>query len=115
MKKKIKIGLSGKKFNIEARELPLIEQFIGLMFRTKDCDNLLFNRRGRWSIHSVFVFFPFLAVWLDERNRVVDYKIVKPFCFSVNSKRYFTKLIEIPVNNKNKSLISRFPSVHGKV
>jgi len=112
---KIKIGLSGKKFNIEARELPLLEQARGLMFKSRESDNLLFNRGGRWGIHSFFVFFPFLAVWLDEKNRVVDYKIVKPFTFSVQPKNKFAKLVEIPINNKNKSLISRFPSMHGKV
>ena len=112
---KIKIGLSGKKFDIEARELPIIEQAIGLMFKSRESDNLLFNRAGRWGIHSLFVFFPFLAVWLDEKNRVSEYKIVKPFTFSVQPKNEFAKLIEIPLNNKNKNLISHFPSVYGKV
>jgi len=113
---KIKIGLSGKKFNVDVREVSPF-QSLGLMFRTRWTDNLLFDfkRKGKWAISALFVFFPFLAVWLDEKNKVLEYKIVKPFCFSANSKKYFAKLIEIPVNNRNKKLISRFPSVHGKV
>ena len=105
---KIKIGLSGKKFNIEARELSPIRQAIGLMFKSKECDNLLFNRRGRWAIHSFFVFFPFLAVWLDEKNKVLEYKIVRPFAFSVRPRNKFAKLVELPINRKNEKIIKLF-------
>jgi len=113
---KIKIGLSGKKINVEVREVSPFQSF-GLMFRTKKCDNLLFDfkRKGKWAISAFFVFFPFLAVWLDEKNKVLEYKIVKPFTFSVQPKNKFAKLIEIPMNNANKELVSHFPSVYGKV
>ena len=114
---KVKIGLSGKKIVVNTKKLSSFGKFIGLMFKSKECGNLLFDFKegGRGPIHSFFVFFDFLAVWLDEKDNVVDYKIVKPFCFSVNSKKDFVRLIEIPLNDKNKNLIFRFPSMHGKV
>jgi len=114
---KIKIGLSGKKFSLNVKKVSALGMLSGLMFRTKKVRNLLFDfgSEGKWTIHSFFVFFSFLAVWLDEKNRVLDYKIVKPFCFSVVPKQKFVKLVEIPVTDGNKMLISNFPSVRGKV
>jgi uncharacterized membrane protein (UPF0127 family) len=106
--KNIKVGFKGKKFNIEARELSLPGQFIGLMFKSRETDSLLFNRGGRWSIHSFFVFFPFLALWLDEKNNVVEYKIVRPFTSYVQPKDKFAKLVEIPINEKNNKIIEAF-------
>jgi uncharacterized membrane protein (UPF0127 family) len=113
--KSIKVGLGKKRVLINAKSLSLPEQFIGLMFKSRESDNLLFNIGGRWGIHSFFVFFDFLALWLDEKNNVLEYKIVKPFTFSIKPKSKFAKLIEIPLNSKNKNLISHFPSVYGKV
>ena len=113
----IKINYKGKSFEINVKKVGTIGKVTGLMFRLRETDNLLFDFRknGRQAIHSYFVFFPFLAVWLDEKNNVLEYKMVKPFTFHVMPKHKFAKLIEIPVNNRNKNLISRFPSVHGKV
>lgn len=105
---KIKVGLGNKKFVVNARKLSLAKQAAGLMFRTRECDNLLFDRRGRWAIHSLFVFFPFLAVWLDEKNRVLEYKLVKPFSSHVIPRNDFAKLVEIPINKKNERAIKFF-------
>lgn len=113
--KKIKVGFGKKKFDVNVKELTAIQQAKGLMFRGRNCPNLLFDRGGRWAIHSFFVFFDFLAVWLDEKNNVLEYKLVKPFTFHVIPKHKFAKLIEIPVNNRNKRLITHFPSVYAKV
>ena len=103
---KIKVGLGKKKFDVNARELSEFEMFFGLMFKTKESENLLFDKKGRWAFHSFFVFFPFLALWLDEKNKVVDSKIVKPFSFFVMSRKEFAKLVEIPINVRNESIIS---------
>lgn len=116
--KNIKVSFRGKKFNIKAKELSALGKLIGLMFKSKECDSLLFDfgGEGKWSIHSFFVFFPFLAVWLDKKNNVLDYRVVKPFAFSVQPKNKFAKLIELPVNKKNEKLIGRFLSTEkGKV
>jgi len=57
-----------------------------------------FKKPSGIPIHSFFVFFFFLAVWLNESNKVVDVKLVKSFRFFVLPKGNFCKLIEIPVN-----------------
>lgn len=112
---KIKIGFGKNKILVNARKLSLVKQAAGLMFRTRECDNLLFDRGGRWVIHSIFVFFPFLAVWLDEGNNVVEWKVVKPFTFSVLPRNDFAKLVEIPINKKNEGVIRFLSTEKGKV
>ena len=110
MMKKIKVGSGDKKLTINVRELSYLGMARGLMFRGRNCDNLLFDfkKEGRFAIHSWFVFFPFLALWLDEKNKVVEKKIVKPFCFHIRPKNKFRKLIEVPLNRENTDVISRF-------
>lgn len=105
---KIRVGFGSKRFSLSVRRLSYCEYFIGLMFKSKDSENLLFDLPGRWGIHSFFVFFSFLALWLDKKNSVVEWKIVKPFSFFVKPKRKFARLVEIPVNSKNKKIISIF-------
>lgn len=106
--KNIKVGFKGKKLDVEAKELSFIEFPLGLMFRTRKCKNLLFDRKGRWGIHSWFVFFDFLALWLDEKNNVVEWKLVKPFTSHVLPAKEFARLVEIPVNGSNKQIIQNF-------
>ena len=79
-----------------------IQKYIGLMFRTRKTKPLLFefSKDTRTAIHSLFVFFPFHAIWLDENNKIIGQKVVKPFTFSVRPKKPFRKLIEIPISRK---------------
>ena len=56
-------------------------------------------------IHSLFVFFPFVAIWLDKKNKIIQIKEVKPFTFSVSAKNDFSKLVEMPINKKYKEKI----------
>ena len=82
-------------------------KFSGLMFKGKNTENLLFEFRN-WKtagIHSFFVFFSFAAVWLDKKNNVVDFEVVRPFRFLVNSKKPSTKLVELPINYENREII----------
>jgi uncharacterized membrane protein (UPF0127 family) len=76
---------------------------IGLMFKKREgCPAMLFefDKPTTMGIHSLFVFFKFGAVWLDDKNRIIDMKIVKPFRLSISSKKPFYKLLEIPINNE---------------
>jgi len=102
-------------FKIEVINCNNLKKFLGLMFTRKEKANaLLFNfkKTTRIKLHSFFVFFPFIAIWLDEKNKIVDLQIVKPFRFSVSSKNKFSKILEIPINKRyekiNKNLIRRF-------
>ena len=80
------------------------------MFRKRKTSNLLFyfNEYTDMPIHSFFVFFDFLAIWTDEKNKVIDFKIVKPFTSIIKSKKPFRKLIELPLNDDNKPVIQFF-------
>jgi len=106
----MKIHYKRKSINIFVKKVSDFERFSGLMFRSKETMNLLFDfpYYTNMSLHSWFVFFPFLAVWLDKKNNVLDFKIVKPFCLSVNSKKIYRKFIEIPLNTRNKKIIKFF-------
>ena len=106
--KQIKVGFGNKIFYLDVKKLSYAGFLTGLMFKSKNSENLLFDMPGEWGIHSFFVFFPFLALWLDEKNNVVDWKIVKPFSLFVKPKRKFSKLVEIPLNLKSQKIISIF-------
>ncbi|MDP7520631.1 MAG: DUF192 domain-containing protein [Candidatus Pacearchaeota archaeon] len=106
----MKIYYKNKSINISVKKLSSFNRLIGLMFKSKTNDNLLFefNKDVKMSIHSYFVFFDFLAVWLDKSNNVIEFKIVRPFSFMVKSKKPSSKFIEVPINNKNKKIIDFF-------
>lgn len=109
--KELTIAYRGKKIKVLVSECNWFWKFAGLMFsRRETAKNLLFNCRAKQklAIHSFFVFYNFLAVWLDEKNNVVDLKIVKPFTLCVSPSRNAFKLVEIPINRKNKNIISFF-------
>lgn len=96
-----------KKIKIDAQKVSSIGKFTGLMFKKSKTENLLFEFKNsqRAAIHSYFVFFPFVAVWLDTKNRIVETTIVKPFTSFVKPKNPVRKLIEIPINNRNKETL----------
>jgi len=106
----MKIYYKNKSINISVKKLSSFNRLIGLMFKSKTSNNLLFefNKDVKMSIHSYFVFFDFLAVWLDKSNNVIEFKIVRPFSFMVKSKKPSSKFIEVPINNKNKKIIDFF-------
>ncbi|MEN7982083.1 MAG: hypothetical protein ABFQ65_01405 [Nanoarchaeota archaeon] len=104
------IKYKNKNIEVCVKKVSFFGKFIGLMFRTKNTSNLLFDFRKNFilAIHSYFVFFDFLAIWVDENNNVLDFKMVKPFSINVCPKLPFTKLVEIPFNDKNKKIIEFF-------
>jgi len=108
MKKKlIGLNLKRKKFKFEAFVVPFWRKGIGLMFQRREKAKILifeFKSPVKMAIHSWFVFFPFFAIWLDSKNRVLDYKIIMPFKFKILPSKKFVKLIEVPINNKYKVL-----------
>ncbi len=76
----------------------------GLMFTRINTRNriFVFNKLKKRSIHSFFVFYDFLAIWLDKDNNVIEHRVVKPFSFSIKPSRPFSRLIEIPLNKNNR-------------
>lgn len=108
----IRLFHNGKKISVSVRKAGFFRKGLGLTFRTKNTDNLLFdfNRSVTWqgTLTSFFVFFPFLTLWVDEKNRVIDSKIIRPFVFSIKQKKKFYRIVEIPINDKNFSIIGKF-------
>lgn len=98
-----------RKINLtHIKKLNSLEKFIGLMLcRRRKAYPLLFEfkKPEKIKIHSLFVFFDFIALWLDENNRVIEKKKIKPFRLNVGIKKSFSKLVEIPVNEKNKDVL----------
>ena len=83
-------------------------KFLGLMFtRRENAKALLFDfkKPTRISIHSLFVFFPFLAIWMDNENNILEVKKVFPWNFSISPKKKFSRLVEIPCNSKYKDIL----------
>ena len=75
-----------------------IKKYRGLMFKSRKTPPLLFefDEDTDIAIHSWFVFYSFLALWLDKNNNVLEGKIIRPFKSSVQPYKKFRKLIEIP-------------------
>ena len=103
---KINILKNKNIISLEAKKLSDFGKFTGLMFKTKNSQNLLFYfiKPTRTPIHSFFVFFKFLAVWMNDKNEIIETRVVKPFQTSIFPSKKFTKLIEIPLSEKNKIL-----------
>ena len=110
MSEKLRLKYSGKSLELKIKRTNLFSKFFGLMFRNSETENLLFDfaRDCKIRIHSFFVFFPFLIIWLNEENEVVGHKIVKPFRFSVSSTKKFRKFVEVPINRKNRRILDFF-------
>ena len=102
--------LYGKRsIGIKTKQVSFFGKFTGLMFnRGRDVLLFDFGKEVRYSIHSLFVFYPFLALWLDSNNKVLDYKTITPFRFGIKPKKSFRKLIEIPFNRGNKRIFGFF-------
>ena len=93
------------RIEIEVKKCNFLHKISGLMFiRKQKAKALLFELKKPIAIHSFFVFFPFIAIWLDK-NKVVEIKKIKPFTFHIKPREYFNKIIEIPVNKKYKDVI----------
>ncbi len=103
--RKISFDYKNKKISLDVRVCSFFGRFSGLMFKKRQsAQALLFEFRNpeKIKIHSFFVFFPFIAVWLDKKERVLSIKKVRPFRISVSvpEGKSFSKLIEIPFNSK---------------
>ncbi len=108
MKKKIKLNYHGKKFEIDLKICNRFEKFLGLMFNEREkAQALLFDFKGRTKmrIHSLFVFFPFVAIWLDDKDRIIEIKKIIPWRLIIFPRKSFYKLIEIPINKKYKKIV----------
>ncbi len=105
----MKLKKEGKEINIgKVKKLSEFGKVVGLMFSRREKANILlfeFKKPTKMKIHSWFVFFSFLAIWTDDKNNILALKKIKPFKLNVGIKKSFSKLIEIPINKKNKAIV----------
>lgn len=106
--KKIGFKYKNKRVKINLKVCEGFEKIIGLMFTRKEKARALlfeFPHLTKIPIHSFFVFFPFIAIWLDDKNKIVEIKIIKPFKFAVLPKKQFNQLIEVPINGNYSKIV----------
>jgi len=102
-----KIKINGREITVEdIKKVSAVGKFTGLMFR-KHSPALLFKfSKGRKAIHSLFCY-PFVAIWILE-GKVVEYKIVDSWKFSITPEKDFDTLLEVPLNEKYIHLLDFF-------
>ena len=110
--KEVTVGLRHKnrKFFLKVKKCDRLDEIFGLMFQKKESARILlfdFSGREKLTLHSFFVFFPFIAVWLDDKNRILEIKRINPFSFGISSPKIFSKIIEIPINSNYKGIIKK--------
>ena len=105
---KVSLEHKGKKFSFDAKICGFFETILGLMFKSrKNAQALLFkfDKPSRTKLHSLFVFFPFVVVWLDSKGKIIVIKKVKPFTSVASIKKPYFGIIEIPINKKYSDII----------
>lgn len=85
-----------------------IKKVTGLMFKNRNTNALLFEFLAPTftEIHSLFCN-PFLAIWLDEKNNIIEIKMIDKIGI-YKPKEQFSKLLEVPLNKNYISVIEFF-------
>lgn len=107
---KLLIKHKNKKIKLEVHKCNFLEKIIGLMFSRRENARALlfeFKKPTRMTIHSLFVFFPFFAIWLDSRGKVVEIQKIPSWRLSVKPNRDFTRLIEIPISRRYSKILKK--------
>ena len=106
--KEISLMYNQKKFKINLKVCNFFERFSGLMFCSRQKARALlfeFKKPTKIKIHSLFVFFPFLGLWLDDKNQILCLRVVNPFTFSVDFHKKFRRFVEIPINLRYRKIV----------
>ena len=100
---KVSFEYKGKKFSFEAEKCEGARQGLGLMFKSKNTKPLIFDfgKLTELALTSLFVFFPFVAVWFDEKDNVVAVDKINPFRLVIPAPKPFSRLLEIPINSEH--------------
>lgn len=99
-----------KIISVKVKEARGLGRIFGLMFRSSSTENLLFsfNRRVHLAVHSWFVPFSFLIIWMDEKNKVMEHRIVRPFSTAIWPSKPYAKFIEMPLQERNRKIAQFF-------
>tara|TARA_Y100000310_G_scaffold345693_1_gene468358 strand:+ start:10682 stop:11026 length:345 start_codon:yes stop_codon:yes gene_type:complete len=100
----MKVKSGGRELEIDVKKVRGLGIFRGLMFRRREkAPALLFNLRS--SLHSLFVFFPFVVLWLDSDDKIVDSCVVRSWKFRIDSDKRYSKIVEIPISRRYRSIL----------
>lgn len=110
------INYKNKKITLDVKKLKGLERYRGLIFKKRNSEILLFEFKKdvKLVFHSLFVFFPFLLLWLDNNNRIIEYHRVNPFTPCVFPRKPFRKVVEIPISPLTRRFLTFFDG-KGKV
>ncbi|MEK6945173.1 MAG: hypothetical protein AABW63_00060 [Nanoarchaeota archaeon] len=103
--KRVSFTYKKKKISLEVKECRGLMMGVGLTWKRRQNAHALlfdFGKDTDAALTALFVFFPFVAIWLDKNGKVVEKRVIKPFEFSIKPKKNFVKVIEIPLNDKYK-------------
>ncbi len=109
--KRVGLTYREEKILLDLKVCNFFDRGKGLMFTRREKAKALlfdFNKPVLRAIHSLFVFFDFIAIWIDENGKIIEVKIVTPWTFSISPSRKFKRLVEIPINNKYLAVSSLF-------
>ena len=114
---KITLIKEKRKISIDVKKTYFFSKVFGLMFRTRETNNLIFefNNYTGMPFTALFCFFPFLLIWLDETNSVLGCRTVNPFELTIKPKTKYRKVVEIPINDKNSKIIDFFVGKSRKI
>jgi len=93
---RIKSGRNGKIVCEEYETADnILSQIKGLMFSKKKNILFVFREKGYHPIHSYFVKFPFHAIYLNEKMKVIDTQYVMPNTPLVKNRKPAKYLLEL--------------------
>lgn len=98
-----------RSITIDVKKVSFLGKIRGLMFQRSSKPLLfVFNGRRKNPLHSWFVFFPFLVIWLDEKNRVLETRIIRRWSLYIAPRKPFVKVVEIPYTANYDRIIGFF-------
>ncbi|MEK6844851.1 MAG: DUF192 domain-containing protein [Nanoarchaeota archaeon] len=101
-------NFQNKKIKISVKKVSWFRKGIGLMFSSRKKAKILlfeFKRPVKIGFTSLFVFFPFIIIWLDSSNNVLDFRKVNPFELHIPSRKPFHRVLEVPFKNDYLKII----------
>ena len=108
----MKLKINNK--NIEVEEVrSIVGKFHGLMFSKKKNLMFIFDKEENVPLHMMFVFFPIIVLYLNNKKEIVEKALLKPFRF-YNPKHKARFVVEIAKVDKKTELEKFFKSIKTK-
>ena len=77
----------------------ILSQTRGLMFSRKKTLVFVFNKEKYVPLHTFFVFFPITVLFLNEKKRIVEETVMRPFKLYTPKKKA-KYVVELPFETK---------------